>query len=966
MADQSSTDVRKSRTRSTTTKRKPRTAAAKKGVSVKGTDGEVTTIAANVPASKAKARARAKPQAPRAEKKAGPNGAAAAPPLSPWFDALSTWQKTVADSFAGQNAGMPDPSESLQAMQKAWSAPFQAFFGGQSAAMPNPTDSLQAMQKAWSAPFQAFLGGQSAAMPNPMENLQAMQKAWSAPFQAFLGGQSAAMPNPMENLQAMQKAWSAPFQALLGGETPAVTNPVEGIEAMQKAWSAPFQAMSEMWSKPGAGLNGGAAADAWEYWVDSAQRQILYWDTMRQRGNLFLEHKQKGKPPVLDFEYEMLMDGRTFERPVNYALVRIIPDEGVTILPEKRPYVIVDPRAGHGPGIGGFKKSSQIGVAMRDGHPAYFVTFFPDPEPGQTIFDVGRAEAMFLEEVARRHPKAKKPVVIGNCQAGWAIAMLSAVAPEVTGPIVLNGAPLSYWAGADGKNPMRYTGGLLGGSWLASLASDLGNGIFDGAWLVLNFENLNPANTLWAKQYNLYSKIDTEGPRFLGFERWWGGFFLMNKEEMDFIVENLFVGNKLQEGVIATTDRGPIDLRNVPGPIIVFASGGDNITPPQQALNWIARVYRSDTDIKIAGQTIVYILHEDIGHLGIFVSGKVAEKEHAKIVSALGDIEGLPPGLYEMVIEDKTAETAHGDLVDSEYYVRIEKRTIDDLLKLGVDSTAQDDFRSVAMISQINQRLYDRFVSPAVRAMSNDKTAEMLRWSNPKRMENLVLSDRNPWMWWLKPAAEQVRGRRQPVGADNFFLQMERQMSDQIVGWLNTYRDMRDTGSEMLFKALYGPTWLESLMFGDKKEAEQQERAMSPIERKLTEFAREQIRTMADKGSFVEGLVRIAMIMFEARGWIDERSMRMADQVLPHDTRFAGLSDDELDEIVKHQAYIVWVDHDLAVQTLPSLLPTAEDREAAARVFESVRMVSGELTEAEEKAAREICAVLDLSYEDAA
>jgi len=62
-----------------------------------------------------------------------------------------------------------------------------------------------------------------------------------------------------------------------------------------------------------------------------------------------------------------------------------------------------------------------------------------------------------------------------------------------------------------GVNPMRYSGGLLGGSWLTALAGDLGNGLFDGAWLVKNFEDLNPANTLWTKQYNLFSKIDTNG-----------------------------------------------------------------------------------------------------------------------------------------------------------------------------------------------------------------------------------------------------------------------------------------------------------------------------------------------------------------------------------------------------------------------------------------------------------------------
>jgi hypothetical protein len=46
-----------------------------------------------------------------------------------------------------------------------------------------------------------------------------------------------------------------------------------------------------------------------------------------------------------------------------------------------------------------------------------------------------------------------------------------------------------------GKNPMRYTGGLLGGSWLTAMTSDLAGGKFDGAWLVQNFETMNPGNT---------------------------------------------------------------------------------------------------------------------------------------------------------------------------------------------------------------------------------------------------------------------------------------------------------------------------------------------------------------------------------------------------------------------------------------------------------------------------------------
>ena len=95
---------------------------------------------------------------------------------------------------------------------------------------------------------------------------------------------------------------------------------------------------------------------------------------------------------------------------------------------------------------------------------------------------------------------------------------------------------------------MRYTGGLVGGVVPAMLLADLGNGVFDGSLLVQNFENLNPANTYWKKLYNLYAKVDTEAARFLEFERWWGGFFMMNEEEIRWIVENLFIGNRLAHG----------------------------------------------------------------------------------------------------------------------------------------------------------------------------------------------------------------------------------------------------------------------------------------------------------------------------------------------------------------------------------------------------------------------------------
>ena len=48
----------------------------------------------------------------------------------------------------------------------------------------------------------------------------------------------------------------------------------------------------------------------------------------------------------------------------------------------------------------------------------------------------------------------------------------------------------------------------------------------------------------------VHAKVDTEAERFLEFERWWGGIFRMTGAEIEAIVENLFVGNKLARGEV--------------------------------------------------------------------------------------------------------------------------------------------------------------------------------------------------------------------------------------------------------------------------------------------------------------------------------------------------------------------------------------------------------------------------------
>ncbi|TDN57788.1 DUF3141 domain-containing protein [Paraburkholderia sp. BL10I2N1] len=701
--------------------------------------------------------------------------------------------------------------------------------------------------------------------------------------------------------------------------------------------------------------------NAWNYAVDAAQRTVLFWDALRERGNEFVERSAEGLKPVLHFDYKVVLDGRKFERPVNYALLEITPPEGVVVDAKKRPYLIIDPRAGHGPGIGGFKDDSQVGVALRAGHPVYFVVFFRDPEPGQTLLDVCVAEQQFVKKVRSLHPDSPKPAIVGNCQGGWAAMMVATSDPEDTGPIVINGAPMSYWSGAwsegEGDNPMRYAGGILGGTWLASLTADLGNGKFDGAYLVENFENLNPANTFWDKYRHLYANIDTEPPRFLEFERWWGGYYLMNREEIEWITRNLFVGNKLWAGEVKGPGGKAFDLRELRSPMILFASLGDNITPPQQAFNWVADIYGSTDEIKARGQVIVGLMHQDIGHLGIFVSGKVAKKEHAQIVSVLESIEGLPAGLYGMEINERKG--ADGAI---EYEVEFREHRLEDIAEQFNRFKREDEkpFEAVAEISDFNQHAYELFMQPFVKSMSNEVTAKTLREFHPLRFQRWAFSDLNPWLGWLKPAAEAVTANRQAVGADDPWRKLEQTGSDLVSASLDYYRAMRDAGTEATFFGIYAN--LFSMYLSDRH-SERASAASRAVDARAQPFVQAALASIAE-GGYTEALARAAFLLARkgeplplARLMLRDELVKVYADYLP-----TSLPADQWRRIRGEQEMIASYEPEQAIATLPVLLANRADRKRLLTLLDKLladeRVQSTKPTEAQLAMLERIRAVL--------
>ncbi|WP_426418749.1 DUF3141 domain-containing protein [Bradyrhizobium genosp. A] len=704
--------------------------------------------------------------------------------------------------------------------------------------------------------------------------------------------------------------------------------------------------MSMETPNPPGGPLSGLVASGVEYMVDAGQRSVLFLDVMRQRGDQYREHIAQAAPHVLQYTAELIIDGRKLDEPVNYALVRIIPPKGVEIDLERRPFIVVDPRAGHGPGIGGFKADSEIGVAMKAGHPCYFVGFLPDPMPGQTIERIARAEALFIEKVISLHPQADgKPCVIGNCQAGWAVMILASLRPELFGPLIIAGAPLAYWEGVHGKYPMRYSGGLLGGSWLTALTSDLGGGKFDGAWLVQNFENQNPSNTLWTKQYNVYSKVDTEADRYLEFERWWGGHVNLNAEEIQFIVDELFVGNNLAAGNIKMSDGATVDLRNIRSPIVVFCSEGDNVTPPQQALNWILDCYADVDEIRAYGQTIVYTVHETVGHLGIFVSGGVAKKEHAEFSSNIDLIDVLPPGLYEATFEARGSDTLNADLAAGQWVMRCEARTLDDIRAMGGNSPEDERrFAAAKRVSELNLAAYQKFVQPWVKSMVTPQMAELARNMHPLRMQYEAFSSQNPWMSAVKSVAEKVEDNRKPVGKDNPFLEFQEQMSKQIVHVLDSWRDSQEALSEAIFLNVYGSPALQAAVGIDPKSEPSRRREMSAEHRAMLEKRIAELKSRIGEGGLREAALRALLYIGSARGMVDERSIEALRRVR-HDHAAERLTLPEFKMLVREQFFILLLDQEGALAAIPKMLPDdVNQRRAAIAAMREVLSASEDIT----------------------
>jgi hypothetical protein len=354
---------------------------------------------------------------------------------------------------------------------------------------------------------------------------------------------------------------------------------------------------------------------------------------------------------------------------------------------------------------------------------------------------------------------------------------------------------------------------------------------------------------------------------------------------------------------------------------------GDNITPPQQAFNWISDLYSSTEEIKANGQTIVGLIHEDIGHLGIFVSGKVAKKEHTQIVSVLKYIQQLPPDLYGMEINE--TKGADGEV---EYDVTLHERKLEDLRRLQkFDRVDEKPFEAVAALSELNERAYELLVRPLIRDTMPEWLARVMREWHPLRVQRWAFADRNPWLAAVPTLAASVRANRRPRSPDNLDRKVERLYSEYASAALDLYRDLRDAASEAAFFQVYGN--MLSLSMADERAAI---RRRTPFDARALPAVR-QVLDEIEHGELADAIFRTGILIVKAGGgkrrlaqMEHTRALLAPTGVLRH------IDEDQLRRLLHEETLVVEFEPQRAKSSLPKLVKSSDDREKLNRVFDSL------------------------------
>jgi tellurite resistance protein len=308
--------------------------------------------------------------------------------------------------------------------------------------------------------------------------------------------------------------------------------------------------------------------------------------------------------------------------------------------------------------------------------------------------------------------------------------------------------------------------------------------------------------------------------------------------------------------------------------------------------------------------------------MGIFVSDRIAVKEHKGIIESVDKVGYLSPGLYEMVIEKSDPRYS-----EKEYDIRFEERTFEDIM--GLDDSDDDElnFYPAVSVSWWNDRLYTKTLRPFVRSFVNKWNAPLIKMHHPQRVVRYVFSDMNPFMSIFRTLGKYSNKNRIQASKENPFVVIEEKCADFIAGFLDSQRDMRDNFQEYLFRQMYGNPFLRA-MFPSKPSTEE-------VETELPSFQIED-RFKKYKGGFEEASIRMMVAVARIDNVFSEKEINAIISVAKNHPKLSTMSDRVIKDLIREQSLILDNDFKSALESLAYLIKNHEDRLEAVEMMKKV------------------------------